>query len=237
MGRIRTIKPDFFTSEDIVGLSPLARLLYIATWCEADREGRLIWRPKTFKLRYMPGDDCDIEALASELIDAGVVVIYEADGLAYAEIPSFTRHQVINNRETASTIPPMSIHASPTCELPVTDASPTRDDATGTPLMGRERKGSNSTRHASRDSSQARGTRLPDDWYPSDELKAWSSKERPDLDLATIIEAFCDYWHAKPGKDGVKLDWDATFRNWVRNQRNGTRPVTSNASDPFLGAT
>ena len=41
MARIRTIKPDFFTSEDIVGLTPEARLLYIALWCEADREGRL----------------------------------------------------------------------------------------------------------------------------------------------------------------------------------------------------
>ena len=39
VARIRTIKPDFFTSEDIVVLTPWARLLYIALWCEADREG------------------------------------------------------------------------------------------------------------------------------------------------------------------------------------------------------
>ena len=45
MARIRTIKPEFFTSEDIVALSPLARLLFIALWCEADREGRLVWKP------------------------------------------------------------------------------------------------------------------------------------------------------------------------------------------------
>ncbi len=30
MARIRTIKPEFFTSEDVVALSPLARLLFIS---------------------------------------------------------------------------------------------------------------------------------------------------------------------------------------------------------------
>ena len=67
MARIRTIKPEFFTSEDIVSLSPLARLLYQATWCEADKEGRLQWKPGTFKLRYFPADECDILALCEEL--------------------------------------------------------------------------------------------------------------------------------------------------------------------------
>ena len=67
MARIRTIKPEFFTSEDIVSLSPLARLLYVALWCEADKEGRLVWKPLTFKLRYLPADDCDIKAVRAYL--------------------------------------------------------------------------------------------------------------------------------------------------------------------------
>lgn len=141
MARIRTIKPDFFTSEDIVGLSPLSRLLYIATWLEADREGRLPWRPKTLKLRYLPGDDCDIDELARELIDAGLVIPYEIEGQQYAEVPSFTRHQVINNREAASEIPARTDDALLTRSPRVADASLTRDDATGTPLVGREGKG------------------------------------------------------------------------------------------------
>lgn len=102
MAFYRSISRDFFNSEDIVILSPLARLLYIATWLEADREGRLVWRPKTLKLRYLPGDACDIEALAGELVQAGLVIPYDADGQTFAEIPSFTRHQSINNREAAA---------------------------------------------------------------------------------------------------------------------------------------
>ncbi len=102
VGRIRTIKPEFFTSEDIVSLSPLARLLYIAAWCEADREGRLFWKPRTMKLRYLPDDDCDIELLCAEVVSRGLVKLY-GEGLAY--IPSFSEHQHVNPREAASTLP------------------------------------------------------------------------------------------------------------------------------------
>ncbi len=105
MARIRTIKPEFFTSEDIVSLTPLARLFYVALWCEADREGRLSWKTRTLKMRYLPGDDCSVDDLANELIDSGMVIVYEVDGEKYAEIPGFVRHQVINNRESESVIP------------------------------------------------------------------------------------------------------------------------------------
>lgn len=128
MARIRTIKPDFFTSEDIVGLTPEARLLYIALWCEADREGRLVWKPKTFKLRYLPADSVDIETLCKELIDQGLVTLY-GNGLAF--IPSFTSHQHVNPREAKS-------------DLPEPDACSTRADASNLDddtQVGREGKG------------------------------------------------------------------------------------------------
>jgi uncharacterized protein YdaU (DUF1376 family) len=70
----------------------------------------------------------------------------------------------------------------------------------------------------------ARATRLPPGWFPGDVLKAWAEKERPDLDLNRVVAKFRDHWISKPGKDGLKLDWDATFRNWVREERSGNRP-------------
>lgn len=132
VARIRTIKPEFFTSEDIVRLSPLARLLYVALWCEADREGRLEWKPRTFKIRYLPADDCDVEKLAQELILSGLVVLYDE---CYAYIPRFLRHQHINPRESASTLP--DPHASRTRRSRVDHASSRVGHAQG----GRERKG------------------------------------------------------------------------------------------------
>lgn len=107
MARIRTIKPEFFTSEDIVSMTPLARLLYIALWCEADKEGRLTWKPKTFKMRYFPADNCDIDQLCRELIGVGVVVLY-GEGLAH--IPGFAKHQHVNPRESKSELPEPPTH-------------------------------------------------------------------------------------------------------------------------------
>ena len=64
-----------------------------------------------------------------------------------------------------------------------------------------------------------RGSRLANDWVLPEEWKAWADKERPDLNAKQVAEQFKDFWCAKPGKDGVKLDWLATWRNWVRNQK------------------
>jgi hypothetical protein len=132
MARIRTIKPEFFTSEDIVSLSPLARLLYIALWCEADRDARMVWKPRTFKMRYLPADDCQIEALCQELIGSGLVILY---GNGYACVPSFKSHQHINPRESASQLPEPDANAT---RAPRVGTRQARDlDAQG----GREGKG------------------------------------------------------------------------------------------------
>lgn len=52
---------------------------------------------------------------------------------------------------------------------------------------------------------QQRGTRLPKDWMPEEHL-----------DRQDELAAFRDYWVAQPGQRGVKLDWQATWRNWIR---------------------
>jgi len=116
MARIRTVKPEFFTSESVISVSPLARLLFIGLWCEADREGLLKWKPKTLKIRYLPTDKVDIKKLCSELEEEEMILTYTVDGVDYCEIPGFKSHQVINNRETASTLPPRDFDASTTRE-------------------------------------------------------------------------------------------------------------------------
>jgi hypothetical protein len=113
MARIRTVKPEFFTSESVCAVSPLARLLFIGLWCESDRDGRLKWKPQTIKIRYLPVDDCDILELSQELVTEKMISVYEVDGIKYCEIPAFKTHQVINNRERESEIPAPKKDASP----------------------------------------------------------------------------------------------------------------------------
>ena len=72
-----------------------------------------------------------------------------------------------------------------------------------------------------------RGSRLPQDWFLTKSMGDWATQERPDLDVRQVAEQFKDYWFAQAGQKGVKLDWDATWRNWVRN----TKAVKPNPYD------
>lgn len=71
------------------------------------------------------------------------------------------------------------------------------------------------------------GTRLPDDFMPSPEMVEWFRENCPRVDGRTEHAKFCDYWLAKPGKDGRKLDWVATWRNWMRNAEERYTPRPS----------
>jgi len=61
------------------------------------------------------------------------------------------------------------------------------------------------------------GKRLANDLVLSDEWKDFCVNERPELNPVQTFEKFKDYWIAQAGQKGVKLDWFATWRNWVRN--------------------
>lgn len=71
--------------------------------------------------------------------------------------------------------------------------------------------------------NRSRGTRLPVDWTPPQEYLDWAASERPDIDGAAVGLVFRDYWIAQPGQKGVKTDWFATWRNWVRKEGGGPR--------------
>lgn len=73
----------------------------------------------------------------------------------------------------------------------------------------------------------ARGTRLPTDCELTQEWFDFCKQQRPDLKPDEVFAAFRDYWIAQPGQKGVKTDWDATWRNWVRNQKTVNAPANA----------
>lgn len=105
MARSRTIKPGFFTNEDLVEIEPLGRLLFIGLWTLADREGRLVDRPRKIKMNLLPCDNCDADALLQDLANAGFIVRYEVNGERYIQINNFTKHQNIHPKEVKSNLP------------------------------------------------------------------------------------------------------------------------------------
>jgi len=63
------------------------------------------------------------------------------------------------------------------------------------------------------------GSRLAQDWVLLKSWGEWAQQERPELDVRKVADQFKDYWIAQPGQKGTKLDWEATWRNWVRNTK------------------
>lgn len=68
----------------------------------------------------------------------------------------------------------------------------------------------------------SRGSRLPADWVLPASWEEWAARNRSDLTsegIREIAEAFKDHWISQPGRYGIKVDWEATWRNWIRNER------------------
>jgi len=85
--------------------------------------------------------------------------------------------------------------------------------------------------------ARKRATRLPANWMPSPEGIAFArSRGLTDVEINWELEKFANHWTAKSGRDATKVDWEATWRNWVLNaiERKGTghgRTAKPTASD------
>lgn len=102
MARTRSLKPTFFTNEDLGECSPLARLFFAGLWCWADREGYVEDRPRRLRAQILPYDQADGELLVQELVDRGLVQRLTVNGEAVLWLPTFLKHQDPHPRETPS---------------------------------------------------------------------------------------------------------------------------------------
>lgn len=60
----------------------------------------------------------------------------------------------------------------------------------------------------------------------------WVAETLPGLNPVTETERFCDYWRGVPGAKGRKLDWPATWRNWMRKAAEYQRRPAARRSGP-----
>ena len=86
---------------------------------------------------------------------------------------------------------------------------------------------------------KGKATRLPADWQPeppSGETEAMVSAWPVGM-LERELSKFRDYWAAASGRKAAKLDWNAAFRNWLRNANEwASRNGTANRSNHQNGA-
>jgi uncharacterized Zn finger protein (UPF0148 family) len=93
----------------------------------------------------------------------------------------------------------------------VRNPDPTRPDPVPTQPNIEEADASSSPRK--------RASRIREDFDVTPEMRLWASTKAPNTDLGLETEKFINFWVAKSGKDATKLDWVATWRNWILNAR------------------
>ena len=110
MARIRTIKPEFNSSESVARMSESAQLFMLKLLPEMDDYGRIAWYPKKIAGNLYPHREdigsSEIEALASELEREDILLIYEVDGKRYACFPKWTDHQRVDRPGKTLNPPP-----------------------------------------------------------------------------------------------------------------------------------
>jgi len=64
-----------------------------------------------------------------------------------------------------------------------------------------------------------RASRIAEDFEVTPAMRQWAAVKKPEIDLSLETEKFINFWVAKSGKDATKLDWPATWRNWILNAK------------------
>jgi uncharacterized phage protein (TIGR02220 family) len=99
MARMRIVKPEFWTSDQVMELSRDARLAFIGLWNFCDDAGIHTANVKRLKAEVFPCDDdlssVGVRALVDEMIKHGLVIEYEAEGEAYWLVTGW-HHQKID---------------------------------------------------------------------------------------------------------------------------------------------
>jgi len=77
-----------------------------------------------------------------------------------------------------------------------------------------------------------RGTRIPDPFTVTPDMVAWARERCPLVDGARSTERFINHFTAKTGRDATKLDWTATWRNWLlKDQQDAERAPRRHRTD------
>ena len=256
MARIRSVHPGLFTDEAWVSCSAMARILVIGLWTEADDQGVFEWKPIQLKMRILPADAADVSALLNEIEANGLIKRFVVDGKTLGAIRNFRRFQ---RPKTPSNTFDLTGEMRLYVGLPVADApafpqngeiggdddAPFLPNGEKSPQMedGGWREGEKKQENRNlpvsakepAGSKSPKGTRLSAEYQLPELDRAFASSIGVPADqVAKQFERFRDYWVSKPGKDGVKLDWSATWRNWIRKfaDDRGFAPTAEHGAPP-----
>jgi len=82
---------------------------------------------------------------------------------------------------------------------------------------------SEEAKYASSSGARKRACRLDPNWWPTTENVEYALAKGLSLDRINLeAEKFRNHWTAKSGQNATKLDWDATWKNWILRSMEGS---------------
>jgi len=210
VARIRTIKPEFFTSEQVADCSPTARLLFVGMWCFCDDGGVHPASTKRLKMEIFPADtfgEKEIADLVAELLAAKLLIEFQSDdGKSYWQVTGWN-HQKIEK--------PTYRHPqnSTTTRRPLDDSSAT--EGKGVEGIGKEDNNNhyNPIEREGRAPARTR-TLIPDDWKLPVDWGEWAEKETG-LDKKALISEARKFHNNAMSKAIKSADWLAEWKKWI----------------------
>jgi len=225
MARIRTIKPEFWSSEQVMSCTPIARLLFIGIWNFCDDGGNHPVSSRTIKALVFPGDDISIasvESLIGELVTADLLITYYAEGKVYLHVQGW-KHQKIEKRtfKYPAYVPSADSNSESGRRVLDEESSTIRQGLD----HGREGKGREEDQHNSHSASEAEVSTGPKspcemnlEWKPDEKLlKAYA------LRMAIPVSAFTDEatasfvcHYSASGRMETQASWVSLLVKWVK---------------------
>lgn len=128
MARIRSIKPEFFTSLTVAGLNVWARLTFIGLWTHVDDHGRCVDDARLIKAAIWPLDDrgaAEVDEDVRQIADAGLIRRYAVGGRTYLVVCGWAEHQRVSHpSKSRIPAPPDDLPTGPRPESGRYDESP-----------------------------------------------------------------------------------------------------------------
>lgn len=210
----RLLKEGIVDSSAIDALSANEEVFFYRLLVVSDDFGRMDARLPILKSRCFPLKDIEtatIESHLQSLVRQELITRYQVDGKPYLQILKW--EQRIRSKGKY----PSLDGSQPIDEYKPIDSNLQSDDGLGKGLGKGKGKGLGIGKE-SNGAKAPKATRLPSDFVLTQEWITVCKELRPELNPQSIFDEFKDFWIAKAGQDGCKLDWLATWRNWVRRQ-------------------
>ena len=224
MARIRTVKPEFWSSEQVMSCRPMARLLFIGLWNFCDDGGNHPLAPRTIKALVFPGDDItaeEVSNLLGELEGAELIQSYWVTGKNYFHVRGW-KHQKIEKKNFKYPGPPSEFDdQSESIRQQFAEESST-DRRPVDP--GREGKGIGEDQHNSLRAGEENSvdpkspTEMTLDWVPDQKLlKSYALRmAMPVADFTSEATAAFVCHYSASGRVETQASWVSLLVKWVK---------------------